>query len=96
MFVDRIIPDLTFTRSTSSDPSVDFVVEAKKFPGQAIQSQDSRAVTKTISASVDRFTNQVWARLRGREMRLKISSTGLGVSWILGITRISVRPDGKQ
>jgi hypothetical protein len=96
MFVDRIIPDLTFTRSTASDPAVDIEVQAKKFPGQAIQSQDSRNVVKVVAASVDRFTNQVWARLRGREMRLKISSTGLGVSWILGATRMNVRPDGKQ
>ena len=96
MFVDRIIPDLTFTRSTSTDPTIDITVEAKKFPGQVIQSQDTRQVTKSVTATVDQFTNQVWARLRGREMRLKISSSGLGVSWILGATRISIRPDGKQ
>lgn len=96
MFVDRVIPDLTFTRSTSTAPAVDITVEAKKFPGQAVQSEDIRQVTKNITATVNQFTNQVWARLRGREMRLRISSTGLGVSWILGATRINVRPDGKQ
>jgi hypothetical protein len=94
--VDRIILDLTFTRSTSTDPTIDITVEAKKFPGQVIQSQDTRQVAKSVTATVDQFTNQVWARLRGREMRLKISSSGLGVSWILGATRISIRPDGKQ
>jgi hypothetical protein len=96
MFADRIIPDLTFTRSTVDNPTVDLVVQAKKFPGQEIQSEDSRNVAKEITATVDRFTNQVWARLRGREMRFKIISSGLGVSWILGAVRVALRVDGKQ
>jgi hypothetical protein len=96
MFVDRIIPDLTFTRSTINNPTVNLVVQAKKFPGQEIQSEDSRNVAKEITSTVDRFTNQVWARLRGREMRFKISSSDLGVSWILGAVRVALRLDGKQ
>lgn len=96
MFADRVIPDLTFTRSTVDDPTVTLTMQAKKFPGQAIQSEDTRTVSKVVTATVDRFTTQVWARLRGREMRLKISSDDVGVSWILGATRINVRPDGKQ
>lgn len=96
MFIDRIIPDLTFTRSTVDNPSVTITAQAKKFPGQEIQSQDNRSVAKVVTASVDRFTNQVWARLRGREMRLKISSDSLGTSWILGAIRVALRLDGRQ
>lgn len=96
MFVDRIIPDLTFSRSTNTAPAISITVEAKKFPGQSIQAEDVRAVNKSITATVNQFTNQVWARLRGREMRIKIASSGIGVSWVLGTTRINVRPDGKQ
>lgn len=96
MFVDRIIPDITFTRSTVDDPAAIVTIQAKKFPGQAIQSEDSRNVTKEISATVDQFTNQVWARLRGREIRLKLSSTAAGVSWILGAVRVALRLDGRQ
>lgn len=94
MFVDRIIPDITFAKSTSASPSVTLSVGAKKFPGQAIQNTDSRAVAK--EATVDQYTNQVWIRLRGRQMRFRVSSAGVGVSWLLGDTRINIRPDGKQ
>lgn len=96
MFVDRIIPDLSFARSTRDDASATITAQAKKFPGQEIQSQDSRAVAKVITATVDRFTEQVWARLRGREMRIKVSSNSLGTSWILGAIRVALRLDGKQ
>lgn len=96
VFVDRVIPDLTFTRSTVADPTVDLTIQAKKFPGQDIQTQDTRNVAKEITATVDQFTHQVWARLRGRELRFKISSSGLGVSWILGAVRIALRLDGRQ
>ena len=96
IFIDRIIPDLTFTRSTSDDASVTITAQAKKFPGQEIQSQDNRAVSKVITATVDRFTEQVWARLRGREMRIKVSSNSLGTSWILGAIRVALRLDGRQ
>jgi hypothetical protein len=96
MFADRVIPDLTFTRSTVDDPTVTVTMQAKKFPGQAVQSEDNRTVSKVVTATVDRFTTQVWARLRGREMRLKISSADVGVSWLLGAMRINVRPDGRQ
>ena len=96
IFADRIIPDITFARSTVDDPTVDVTVEAKKFPGQSIQSSDARTVSKSITGTVDQFTTQMWARLRGREMRIKIASTGIGVCWLLGTIRINIRQDGRQ
>ena len=96
LFVDRIIPDLTFSRSTVDSPSVVFAVTAKKFPGQAEQQNDARNVTKAITATVDQYTNQVWARLRGRSMRLRVSSSALGVCWLLGTVRVNFRLDGRQ
>lgn len=96
IFADRIIPDVTFSRSTSDAPSVTLTLETKKFPGQDIISSDSRIVTKTITATVDQFTKQVWARLRGRQLRLKVSSDTLGTCWLLGSVRINMRPDGRQ
>jgi hypothetical protein len=96
MFADRVIPDVTFARSTVDDPTIDVTIQAKKFPGQDVQTQDARTVAKSVTATVDQFTNQVWARLRGREMRLRFSSTGLGVSWLLGTIRVNLRNDGRQ
>lgn len=96
MFVDKVIPDITFSRSTVDNPTVDMTVSVKKFPGQDTQFSDSRNVDKEVSASVDEYTNLLWMRLRGRSLRVKIASSGLGVCWLLGTTRINVRADGRQ
>jgi hypothetical protein len=96
IFADRIIPDITFSRSTTATPSVTYTITAKKFPGQPNQSSDARTVSKTVSATVDEYTTQMWARLRGRSMRIKVSSDGLGVCWLLGTTRVNFRLDGRQ
>jgi hypothetical protein len=96
MFADRVIPDLTFSRSTVDDPAVSLTVTAKKFPGQATQSTDARVVSKSVTATVDQYTNNVWARLRGRSMRIKVSSDAVGVCWLIGNIRLNVRLDGKQ
>jgi hypothetical protein len=96
IFADRVIPDLTFSRSTSSAPTASFTIEAKKFPGQPTQSSDARIVSKVVTSTVDEYTNQVWVRLRGRSMRLKVSSDGLGVCWLLGTPRLNIRLDGRQ
>jgi hypothetical protein len=42
------------------------------------------------------FTGQVFTRVRGRQMILKVESTQLGVQWQLGATRIDIRPDGRR
>jgi hypothetical protein len=96
MFADRIIPDLTFARSTNPTPTVDITVSAKKFPGTTNIDSDTRSVSKEVSQTVDQFTKQVWARMRGRSMRIKIESTEAGVCWLLGDLRLYVREDGKQ
>jgi hypothetical protein len=46
--------------------------------------------------TVQKFTGQVYTRLRGRQMSMIISSDGLGVSWQMGTPRIDIRPDGRR
>lgn len=94
IFTDRMLPDITFDRSTSDTPSVTLEVTSKKYPGQATMSTDTRAVTKTFT--VDQYTEQLWVRLRGRSIRVKVSSDGEGVCWLLGDLRLNIRPDGRQ
>jgi hypothetical protein len=95
-FADRIIPDVTFDRSTSDAPSLTISIQAKKFPGDPIQTEDDRTITKTFSGTVDQFTRQVWARLRGRSLRIRFDSTDIGTCFLIGTTRINVRTDGRQ
>lgn len=94
LFADRLIPDLTFERSTATTPSATVSIEAKKFSGDGILATDNRSIVKT--ATVTQYTPQVWVRIRGRQMRFKITSTGTGVCWLLGSVRLNVRQDGVQ
>lgn len=93
VFADQVFPDMTFARSTSSNPSVSLTVQGKRFSGDAVMQADSRSVAKTTT--VDQFTKQVWVRIRGRQLRIRVSSDSLGTSWLLGSIRVNLRQDGK-
>jgi hypothetical protein len=101
-FVWRLIPDLTFDGSTSAAPTAYFTVRPRQNPGANYGSADNPAVASaqsyatTTTYNVQQFTQQVYVRIRGRQMAFKISSTDLGVQWQLGVPRIDVRPDGRR
>ena len=100
--VTRIIPDVTFDGSTVNAPSLDFEVRPRQFPGTNYGSADSPTVTSTQNYqnqrtyNVQQFTQQVFVRVRGRQMALKVISNDLGVAWQLGVPRIDTRPDGRR
>jgi hypothetical protein len=101
-FVWRLIPDLTFDGSTSAAPSANFTVRPRNFPGSNYGTADNPAVNSaqsyvsTTTYNVQQFTQQVYVRIRGRQMAFKIESTDLGTQWQLGAPRIDVRPDGRR
>ena len=101
-FVWRIIPDVTFDGSTVAAPALDFTVRPRQFPGTNYGSSDSPSVISSISYAgqrtynVQQFTEQVYVRIRGRQMAFKVGSTTLGTQWQLGVPRIEVRPDGRK
>jgi hypothetical protein len=113
-FVWRLIPDLTFDGSntsglTSPYPSANFTVRPRTFPGANYGNSNNPAVTSAQNYAgqrtyaVQQFTEQVYVRIRGRQMAFKVSSgvlnsatEGLGVQWQLGVPRIDVRPDGRR
>ena len=100
--VTRIIPDVTFDGSTSAAPALDFAVRPRQFPGTNYGTADSSTVTSADNYTTDRyypvqqFTEQVFVRIRGRQMALKVISNDLGVAWQLGVPRIDTRPDGRR
>lgn len=100
--VTRIIPDVTFDGSTVNNPSLDFTVRPRQFPGTNYGVSDSPTVASTQNYqnqryyTVQQFTEQVFVRVRGRQMALKIVSNDLGVAWQLGVPRIDTRPDGRR
>jgi hypothetical protein len=100
--VSRIIPDVTFDGSTVNAPSLDFAVRPRQFPGTNYGTADSPTVTSADNYqnqryfTVQQFTQQVFVRIRGRQMALRIESNDLGVAWQLGVPRIDTRPDGRR
>jgi hypothetical protein len=101
-FVWRLIPDITFDGSSSAAPTAYFTVRPRQNPGAnygtsnnpSVESAQSYASTTTYN--VQQFTQQVFVRIRGRQMAFKISSSDLGTQWQLGVPRIDVRPDGRR
>jgi hypothetical protein len=96
MFATRVIPDLTFRNSTNVSPTATLTIKARNFPGGAYFASDSDPVTKTSSLPVEQFTNQLFTRLRGRSMSLRIESNQTGTAWRLGDPRIDLRTDGRR
>jgi len=102
MFINRIVPDLTFRNSTthagSVQPIVNFTIKPQDYPGAAIGAGDERAVQRNSAATlkVNLFTNQVFTRLRARSVTLRVESDVTGVSWRLGTPRLDMRQDGRK
>ena len=101
-FVWRIIPDVTFDGSTVNAPALDFTVRPRQFPGSNYGNSNNPEVVSSQSFAgqrtynVQQFTEQVYVRIRGRQMAFKVSSDTLGTAWQLGVPRIEVRPDGRR
>jgi hypothetical protein len=108
-FVWRLIPDLTFDGSYSAAPQAMFTVLPRANPGANYgPSNDPEVISaqnyqQTRTYAVQQFTQQVYVRIRGRQMAFQVSSgtvgsdtSGLGVQWQLGVPRIDIRPDGRR
>jgi hypothetical protein len=100
-FVYRIVPDITFSGSTSTNPLVTMTLIPMMNSGsgfnnpQSLAGSSSASVTRTATVPIEQFTGQVYVRVRGRQMIFKIESTDLGSAWQLGSPRIDIRPDGR-
>lgn len=108
-FVWRMMPDLTFRNSTATNPTLTMSLQGLTNSGSGYNNPESVAgpnanatatVTSTFvpttSAQVDQYTGQIYIRLRGRQMSMKVESSQLGVQWQMGSPRIDIRPDGRR
>ena len=96
VLLTRLIPDITFEGSSASSPAVSMTLETRPFPGANYTSATSNTVTRSATAPVEQFTEQVFVRLRGRSFAFKINSSATGVEWRLGTPRVDIRPDGRR
>jgi hypothetical protein len=101
-FVWRLIPDLTFDGSNVNQPTAMFTVLPRANSGAPYGNSNNPEVVSTQNYqnqktyAIQQFTQQVYVRIRGRQMAFKVSSNELGVQWQLGVTRIDIRPDGRR
>jgi hypothetical protein len=101
-FVWRVIPDVTFDGSTSATPNLNFTIKPRQNPGSAYGDADNPTVTSANNYAnspyynVQKFTQIVYVRARGRQMAFRVESNNLGTQWQLGTPRIDVRPDGRR
>ena len=96
--VKRVIPDIDFIGSTVTDPSVTMTVSTRNFPGQGFFTNDNVAnvAGSMATTQVYDYTNQVFVRLRGRQVAFRISSEDAGTKWQLGVPRLDISPDGTK
>jgi hypothetical protein len=101
-FAWRVLPDLTFEGSTTSAPGARIVITPSKSSGSGYTAPPSVGLTNTADvvrsavAPVERYTEQVPIRVRGRQFTLRVESEDLGVTWQLGSPRFDFRPDGRR
>ena len=95
----KLIPDVTFDGSTSTNPAVTFTLQTRNNPGGAYLQTDSNTVTQSVagtSSVVEQFTQEVDVRLRGRSFAIKVSNSDLQNQWRLGTPRVEIRTDGRR
>jgi hypothetical protein len=102
-FVRRILPDITFSGSTgSAAPQVTMTLIPMQNSGSGANNPESvggtsyASIARIATAPIEEFTGQVFIRVRGRQMILKIESNQIGTQWQLGSPRIDIRADGRR
>jgi len=101
-FVWRVMPDITFDGSTIDAPSATMTLFPLKNSGSGYNSpasvggDDNGAITRSATVPVEKYTEQINTRVRGRQLSVKVASSASGVQWQLGTPRIDMRPDGRR
>lgn len=101
-YVWRAVPDINFTGSTVSNPTVNMTFLPRQNPGSNYGSTNNQPIVSTNNYSnireynIQQFTQQIYVRARGRQMAIKLQSNTLGVAWQNGLNRLDIRPDGRR
>jgi hypothetical protein len=102
MMINRILPDMTFVGSTADAPSATMTILPLENSGSgynnplSVGGNSTSTITRITTVPIEEFTGQVFVRIRGRQIAVRIESTGLGVTWKLGKPRLDIRPDGRR
>jgi hypothetical protein len=80
--VDKVIPDVTM----SSDTNLSLFINTRKYPNATEVTKGPFVITSS--------TEKVSTRAKGRQMSMKLQSSGTLDDWSLGTFRINAREDG--
>jgi len=101
-FVWRIVPDITFVGSDAASPQVTMTLIPMQNSGSgyndpiSVGGNSDATVVRTATVPIEKFTDQVYVRVRGRQMILKVENNQLGCAWQLGSPRIDIKQDGRR
>ena len=102
MFIWRVLPDISFDGSTINAPNATLSLLPLANSGSGYNAPlseggaNAAVVTRSATTPVEKYTGEVYTRVRGRQMAVKIASTAVGVTWQLGTPRIDMRADGRR
>jgi len=101
-FVWRIVPDITFVGSDAASPQVTMTLIPMQNSGSgyndpiSLGGNSDATVVRTATVPIEEFTGQVYVRVRGRQMILKVENNQLGCAWQLGSPRLDIKQDGRR
>ena len=101
-FVWRIVPDMTFVGSDAASPQVTMTLIPMQNSGSgyndpiSVGGNSNATVVRTATVPIEEFTGQVYVRVRGRQMIMKVENNQLGCAWQLGSPRIDIKQDGRR
>jgi hypothetical protein len=101
-FVWRILPDITFRGSTIDSPQATMTLIPMQNSGSgyndpiSLGGNPDATIVRTATVPIEQFTGQVYIRVRGRQMILKLESNQIGCTWQLGSPRLDIKQDGRR
>lgn len=101
-FVWRVLPDITFRGSSANSPTATLTLLPLQNSGsgynspQSLGGSSNGVIARGVTTPIEQFTQQINIRVRGRQMSMKLESTGLGVQWQCGSMRIDIRQSGRK
>jgi hypothetical protein len=101
-FVWRMLPDMTFVGSDAASPQVTMTLIPMQNSGSgyndpiSVGGNTDATVVRSATVPIEQFTGQVYVRVRGRQMILKVENNQLGCAWQLGSPRIDIKQDGRR
>ena len=88
IFNDRMIPDFSDRDGSALTGNLDYSIKYRPYPGATQQTKGPY----TVSAA----TQKVDHRVRGRQIAIRVDSSGTGQSWRFGSLRFRIAPDGER